>query len=382
MVNLTNLQNATIARAQATGTILNDDAPGIQFSAATYSVNENGVDALVTVDRVGDLSGPATVDFATSDNSGLTPCSTANGMASQRCDYEITIGTLKFAVGESSKTILIPIIDDVYVEGPETFTITLSNATGGSLGSSSTATITINDNDTVTGANPIDRADFFVRQHYLDFLGREPDAFGFQGWQNTLNNCGGTVAPPCDRIEVSSDFFRSEEFQMRGYFIYRFYTTIGRSPHYAEFMADFAKVSGFLSSAELEASKVAFIQEFMSRQEFQMKYGSLTDPTAYVDALLQTVGLPNHPTRGTWITNLTNGTMTRAQVLRALIESAELYNKFYNIAFVVEEYFGYLRRDPDILYLQWIQTLNQGGDYRTLVNGFLNSLEYRQRFGP
>ena len=75
--------------------------------------------------------------------------------------------------------------------------------------------------------------------------------------------------------------------------------------------------------------------------------------------------------------------MTRAQVLRALAESAEVYQKFYNQSFVVMQYFGYLRRDPDILYLEWIKTMNQnGGDYRTMINGFMNSSEYFLRFGP
>jgi hypothetical protein len=93
--------------------------------------------------------------------------------------------------------------------------------------------------------------------------------------------------------------------------------------------------------------------------------------------------LPNHPLRGAWITLLTNGTATRAEVLRGLIDSTEVYNKFYNQSFVVMQYFGYLRRDPDILYLQWIQTMNSnGGDYRTMINGFLNSSEYFLRFGP
>jgi hypothetical protein len=56
---------------------------------------------------------------------------------------------------------------------------------------------------------------------------------------------------------------------------------------------------------------------------------------------------------------------------------------FYNQSFVVMQYFGYLRRDPDILYLNWIQTMNtNGGDYRTMINGFLNSSEYFLRFGP
>jgi hypothetical protein len=81
------------------------------------------------------------------------------------------------------------------------------------------------------------------------------------------------------------------------------------------------------------------------------------------------------------IDGLLNGTETRATVLRKVIESSEVTGKFFNEAFVVEAYFGYLRRDPDILYLQWIQTLNQTGDYRTLVTGFMNSIEYARRFG-
>jgi hypothetical protein len=48
----------------------------------------------------------------------------------------------------------------------------------------------------------------------------------------------------------------------------------------------------------------------------------------------------------------------------------------------VMQYFGYLRRDPDALYVNWVQTMNQTNDYRTMINGFVNSLEYRHRFGP
>ncbi|PYS47560.1 MAG: hypothetical protein DMF68_15690 [Acidobacteria bacterium] len=231
--------------------------------------------------------------------------------------------------------------------------------------------------------NPIDCTDFFVRQQYLDFLGREPDSAGYTGWQNILNNCGTSVAAPCDRIEVSSDFFRSPEFQDRGYFTYRFYSTLGRNPNFNEFMPDLAKVSGFLSDTQLEANKSAFVQEFMTRPEFKSRYDSLTNPVAYVDGLLQATELQTHPSRDKWIAGLTTGSLSRAQVLRQLVESAEVYHKFYNKAFVVEMYFGYLRRDPDILYLNWIQTMDQnGGDYRAMINGFVNSIEYRKRFEP
>ncbi|MDQ3473914.1 MAG: DUF4214 domain-containing protein [Acidobacteriota bacterium] len=235
--------------------------------------------------------------------------------------------------------------------------------------------------DSASG-NAIDDAQFFIRQHYRDFLNREPEPGGFQGWQDILNNCAPGDSR-CDRIEVSAAFFRSPEFQDRGYFTYRFYSTLARVPHYNEFMPDLAKVTGFLTPEQLEANKAAFVNEFMNRPEFQSKYGGLADPTAFVDGLLQSVGLPNHPARGVWIAGLTNGQMTRAQLLRGLVESAEVYAKFYNEAFVVMQYFGYLRRDPDILYLDWIQTMNQnGGDYRVMINGFVNSNEYRQRFRP
>lgn len=229
--------------------------------------------------------------------------------------------------------------------------------------------------------NPIDETPFFVRQHYRDFLGREPDPSGYQGWQNILNNCSqGNTA--CDRIEISSAFFRSPEFQDRGYFAYRFYSaSFGRHPRYAEFMPDIARVSGFLTPEQLETNKEAFIQEFMARQDFRNKYDALTDPGAYVNALVTTAGV-TLPQKQSLIDDLAAGRKTRAEVLRAVTESAEVYSKYYTESFVVMQYFGYLRRDPDILYLEWIDTLNRTGDYRTMINGFMNSAEYRQRFGP
>jgi hypothetical protein len=311
----------------------------------------------------------------------LTSCGQVNGIASSRCDYATTVGTLSFAAGESSKTISIPIVNDGYVEGPENFTISLSSPGGATLGTTTSATVTITDNDTVA-SNPIVGVPFFVRQQYIDFLGREPDPSGYAAWQDILNKCAAGDTS-CDRISVSSGFFRSPEFQDRGYFIYKFYSAaLGRKPLYSEFMPDLAKVSGFLSDAQLEANKVAFVQEFMGRTEYTNRYGTLSN-AAFVDTLIQTSGLQSHPQRDAWIGVLNNGTATRAEVLRAFTESVEVYNKFYNEAFVVMQYFGYLRRDPDASYLTWIQTMNtNGGDYRAMISGFINSNEYVQRFGP
>ncbi len=219
-----------------------------------------------------------------------------------------------------------------------------------------------------------------MRQQYVDFLNREPDPGGYAAWQSVINNCAAGDTN-CDRIDVSSAFFRSPEFQDRGYFIYRFYSvSFGRKPDFVEFTPDIARVSGFLSDAELEAAKVAFIAEFMTRPAFVTKFNGLSN-AAYVDTLLSTAGI-THPARDFWVAALGNGTRTRAQVLREIAESTEVYNKYYNQAFVVMQYFGYLRRDPDAFYLNWIAVLDGSGDSRGMVNGFMNSLEYRFRFGP
>jgi hypothetical protein len=228
-------------------------------------------------------------------------------------------------------------------------------------------------------SNRIDCPEFFLSQQYFDFLGREPDPPGIAAWLGLLNGCApGDTS--CDRIHVSGAFFQSSEFLGRGYFLYRFYpVAYGRKPDFLEFINDFPKVSGFLSDAELEARKLVFVAEFMNRPAFMTKFDGLNN-TQYVDTLLSTAGV-THPARDFWIAALGNGTRTRGQVLREISESIEVYQKYYNQAFVVMQYFGYLRRDPDALYLDWIAHLDSTGDSRNMINGFINSVEYRRRFG-
>ena len=367
--------NYTTATANVQITI--DPVTGSAFNIenASYSVSEGAYFKQFNVIRTGDTSAPGSVDYASSDMSAI-----------QRTDYTLLIGTLNFAAGETSKTVTLLLTEDSFVEGDEALTVTLSNPVGATLGAQSIAQFTITDNDTDPAVpNAIDDVPNFVRQHYHDFMNREPDSGGFQGWQNTLNNCPSSGKDAngnfCDRIEVSAGFFRSEEFQTRGYFIYRFYSAVGSVPHYESFMPDYAKVNGFLSAEQLEANKSAFVSEFMTRSDYQNLYGSITDNDAYVTAVLNTLGLPNHSRKAEWVTAL-NGGAPRAQVLRSVIEDGEAHQKFYTEAFVIMQYFGYLRRSADISYLNWIQTMNQtGGDYRIMINGFLNSIEYRGRFG-
>src|SRR4029453_6463759 len=108
--------------------------------------------AHITVNRTGDLAAGGSADFATSD-----------GTASERSDYNTTIGTVHFAPGESQKTFDVLITDDGKLESTETVTLTLSQPTGNAtLGSRSSVSLFISDNDLSTSTNPIDVSSFFV----------------------------------------------------------------------------------------------------------------------------------------------------------------------------------------------------------------------------
>ncbi|MBA3438736.1 MAG: S8 family serine peptidase [Pyrinomonadaceae bacterium] len=228
--------------------------------------------------------------------------------------------------------------------------------------------------------NSIDGSRYFVRQHYLDFLAREPETAGSDAWVNILNQCGAGDTS-CDRIEVSASFFRSEEFQIKGYFVYRFYkVSLERLPGYQEFVPDLARATG-QTPEERDLRKQAFTDDWVTRPEFRAKYDG-TSNTTYVDQLLSTAGVVL-ASRAALISDLDQGRKTRAQVLRTIVESPEVYNKEYNGAFVAMQYFGYLRRDPETDgYNAWLRVINGNpADYRTMVWGFVTSVEYRKRFG-
>ena len=258
------------------------------------------------------------------------------------------------------------------------YTFSPSQRSFSQLGQHTDAAFTAFANNIGSIVNPLDTTEFFVRQQYLDFLGREPDEAGFTSWVNGINNCpAGDTS--CDRIHVAEMFFRSSEFQDRGYYIYRFYSTaFGRKPDYAEFTPDMSRVTGFLTAEQLEAAKAKFAEDFITRPLFVAAYGGLTNAD-YVDALLRTAQV-NLANRDQLVAALNAGTLTRGQVMRQIVENGDVYQKYYNQAFVVMEYFGYLRRDPDALYLEWIDVLNETGDARHMVEGFVNSSEYRNRF--
>jgi alpha-tubulin suppressor-like RCC1 family protein len=110
----------------------------LQFAAADHSVAENAGAVSLTVQRLGDLSGTNTVDYATQDGSTVAGS-----------DYTAQSGTLTFAPGQTTQTVSILILNDGVSETIETFQVLLSNLTGfpARLGVVS-STVTILDNDT------------------------------------------------------------------------------------------------------------------------------------------------------------------------------------------------------------------------------------------
>ena len=370
----------------------------VEFESAQLDALESNHQVPVKVTRAGITTGPATVDYAVT-----------GGTASEREDYGYTAGTLRFAPGETSKQIKILLTDDARAEGVETITLALTNPTGGAaLGQRTTVTISIGESD--TGApqpNPIDDSNAFVRQHYHDFLNREPDADGLQFWTQAITNCAGDAqCIETRRVNTSAAFYFSIEFRATGFLVHRLYRAAFPPsparprglPRLHEFMRDSQEVGrGVIVSQgdwfdRLEANQRDFVNAFVERPEFLAQYPLTMSPTQFVNALDANAGRPlTEQQRSAFIINLTTGQMTRAYVLRAIAEHPVFSEREANPAFVLMQYYGYLRRNPDDApdanfdgYDYWLAKLNQfGGDYNAaeMVRAFISSTEYRQRFG-
>src|ERR1043166_6754825 len=288
----------------------------IQFATQSFAVDEAGGHVDFTVVRTGDTSGTATVNYDTFDESQA-------GHASQKSDYEISLGRLTFNPGETSKTFRILIVDDKFAEGDETIDLALSNPTGTGvgLGSPNTAEVTILDNEaTPSSKNPVYDPSFFVRQNYLDFLNREPDTSGFNFWTGNITACGSDAnCVAAQRVNTSAAFFLSIEFQQTGLLAYMthraaFGPNASGSPApilYGNFERDTQALQrGFVfgqpgADAGLEANKVAYFNDFVTRPEFVAKYPSTLTNDQFVDNLLASANLTPAEVR-LFVVNLTN----------------------------------------------------------------------------
>jgi hypothetical protein len=239
-------------------------------------------------------------------------------------------------------------------------------------------------------ANPLETPEFFVRQQYLDVLGREPEQGGLDYWSGQLRACGSD--PNClnaRRTAVSAAFFIAQEFQLTGSYIYDVYAgALGRKPAFNEYALDRQQVVG---GANLDTAKTAFAQSFVQRTEFTTKYQANPTAASFVDGLIQSVqssGVDLSSERVNLIDAYNSGAdmvTSRAAVVRIVADNATFKQAQYNPAFVLTEYFSYLRRDaePDG-YNFWLNVLNNGdaNNYGGMVCSFITSAEYQRRFSP
>jgi YVTN family beta-propeller protein len=356
--------------------ILNDDEPRttVQIRGRVLNSSGNGV-AGVTVTLSGTQSASATTDsngnvvfnlISMSGTTTLTP----------------TQGSTTF--GPASRTFSGPASNQIAI-----FTTPAEGTFTTPLGTSN---------------NVIDATASFVSQHYQDFLSRDPDAAGFAFWQNQINSCGNDSAcVEIRRINVSGAFYLAIEFQETGAIVYRAtLASFGTMPRFNQFFVDSAKIGRNVivnqpgAEALLEGNKVAFYKGWVQQSNFLSAFPNSMTAAQFVDKLDQNAGGVLSPTERTNLINVLGATPAditrRASVLRSLVEDADFKAKELNRAFVLMQYFGYLRRNPDDApdnnlegFNFWLNKLNQfNGNFvnAEMVKSFLVSGEYRQRFGP
>ncbi|HXM34794.1 MAG TPA: hypothetical protein VN920_06385 [Pyrinomonadaceae bacterium] len=261
----------------------------------------------------------------------------------------------------------------------------------------------------------IDDSDFFVNQHYVDFLNRFPDPGGFGFWNSKITACG--VDATCihnARVDVSNAFSFELEFGQSANYVYRLYresfgntqpfanpdgsnqTEANKIPLYSKFKADRQVVVG---GANLAQQQLDLANAFVLRSEFVAKYpASLATAAQFVDAVLLTIqndlGVNLAAERNNLITLYNSG--GRGAVIYRLaddnagtnpINNRTFIDAEYNRAFVYAQYGGYLRRDGDIGgFLFWLGQVNGGPlrdltKQRAMVCSFITSDEYQLRFG-
>jgi hypothetical protein len=176
----------------------------------------------------------------------------------------------------------------------------------------------------------IDEPEFFVRQLYRDFTGKEPEAEVVTPQVEKIRNCR-KEDETCERAQVALNIFLATGFHERGFLILRMYEAgLGRTPGYEEFMDAMRRYNEVQERLLVEFAQVNNLNE---------------------------------------------------QWLRERVESDELVRGFGNRAFVVLHYFGYLRRAPEASGVNhWLDILDRSGDSKRIAEGFLRSVEFRERF--
>lgn len=258
--------------------------------------------------------------------------------------------------------------------------------------------------------NPLDETVYFVRQQYVDFLGREPDESGLGFWVNNVEGCGADAnCRAGKRIDTSAAFFLSIEFQQTGYLVYKTYQAafgdIAGAPvpiKLGEFKPDTAAISKDVVvnatgwQAKLDANTVIYMSDFVQRARFTSAYPVSMTPQAFVDKLFAAANvMPTDGDRTAAVNEFAGAGTTadvaaRGRALRRVAENSLLSQQEFNQAFVLMQYFGYLRRDPNSgqdtdftgynFWLSKLNTFNGNFSDAEMVKSFLVAGEYRGRF--
>ena len=259
----------------------------------------------------------------------------------------------------------------------------------------------------------IDDSDFFVNQHYVDFLNRFPDPGGFSFWNGQLTNCSGNATCIFNkRVEVSNEFSVVLEYGQSAAYVYRLWrgaygnsqpfpnpdssnqTEANKIPLYSKFKADRQVVVG---GADLAAQQMQLATDFLTRTEFTTKYPASLTLDQFVDAILATIKNDIGPDLNGQKASLV-GLGSKAAVLFRLanedtqggnggINNGAFIDAEYNRTFVYSQYGGFLRRDADVGgFLFWkgqvdSAPLRSPTKQRAMVCSFITAGEYQLRFG-
>ena len=223
---------------------------------------------------------------------------------------------------------------------------------------------------------------------------------------NEIEKCGADAqCREVRRINVSAAFFLSIEFQETGFLVYRLYgAAYGRAPRRVEeFLLDARLIGdGVVVGApgwaqKLEANKEAFVEAFVARPEFAREHPASLKPAEFVARLNERAGGPLTTEELAAAESEfggaadTSDAAARRRALRAVAENAAYQRREFNRAFVLMQYYGYLRRNPDEApdtnfggWKFWLTKLDEfHGNFidAQMVKAFIDSIEYTERFG-
>jgi hypothetical protein len=227
-------------------------------------------------------------------------------------------------------------------------------------------------------------------------------------WTGQLTSCASDAGcQDASRVNVSAAFFLSIEFRRTGFF-----AISARRVAFGRMSADAATrvtLAQFLSDTRqlgegvvvgpgdwqrrLEANRRAYLNRLVAEPAFSERFPPTTSAANFVAALYSSAGvLPtDEDSRAAEAAFNVGGDEGRAAALGVVADSVPVTRAEFAPAFVLMEYFSYLRRNPtdapdadDSGYQFWLRKLDEaGGDFRRaeMVRSFINSPEYRQRFG-